>query len=68
MLKNPFRTTVSSLNGGVNMTGGRITKESMEMLLEEIVDAVESSVDRDIQFDMVSSILVGNGIVEIIED
>lgn len=62
------KTTDLSLNGGVNMAGGRITKESMEMLLEEIVDAVESSVDRDIQFDMVSSILVGNGIVEIIED
>lgn len=50
------------------MACGRIIKESMEMLLEEIVDAVESSVDRDIQFDMVSAILVGNGIVEIIEN
>lgn len=47
---------------------GRITRESMEMLLEEIVDAVESTEDRDIQFKMVQTILEGNGIVEVIEN
>ena len=47
------------------MTGG-LTKESMEMLLEEIIDAVESTDDRDVQFDMVKTILEDNGIVEVI--
>lgn len=46
----------------------RLTKESMELLIEEIVDAVESTEDRDEQFDMVKEILEGNGIVEIKED
>lgn len=45
-----------------------LTKESMELLLEDIVDAVESTDDRDVQFDMISAVLIGNGIVEIIED
>ncbi len=38
------------------------------MLLEEIVDTVESTGDRDVQFDMVSTILIGEAIVEIAED
>lgn len=46
----------------------RLTKESMELLIEEIVDAVESTEDRDEQFEMVKTILEGNGIVEVIED
>ena len=45
----------------------RITTESMEMLTEEIIDAVESTIDRDVQADMVKAILIGNGIVEIWE-
>lgn len=45
----------------------RLTKESMELLIEEIVDAVEFTDDRDMQFKMVKEILEGNGIVEIIE-
>lgn len=40
-----------------------ITTESMEMLLEEIVDAVESTEDRDLQFELVKTILEDNGIV-----
>ena len=42
-----------------------LTKESMELLIEEIVDAVESTDDRDEQFEMVRTILIDNGIVEI---
>lgn len=45
----------------------RLTKESLELLLAEIVDAVESTDDRDIQFEMVNTILIGNGIVEIVD-
>jgi len=47
---------------------GRITEESMEFLLEEIVDAVENTGDRDTQFEMVKQILLDNGIVEMIPD
>ena len=47
---------------------GRITRESMEMLLEEIVDAIESTEDRGTQFEMLKTILEGNGIVEVIEE
>ena len=42
-----------------------LTKESMELLIEEIVDAVESTDDRDTQFEMVRTILINNGIEEI---
>lgn len=42
-----------------------LTTESMELLIEQIVDAVESTDDRDKQFEMVKTILTDNGIVEI---
>lgn len=42
-----------------------ITTESMELLLEEIVDAVECTSDRDLQFEMVKTILEDNGIVSV---
>lgn len=42
-----------------------ITSESMELLLEEIVDAVESTEDRDLQFELVKTILEDNGIVSV---
>lgn len=42
-----------------------LTKESMELLIENIVDAVESFDDRDEQFAAVKVILEDNGIVEI---
>ena len=45
-----------------------LTKESMELLIEEIVDVVESTDDRDEQFEAVKVVLEANGIVEIVED
>ena len=33
----------------------RLTSESMELLIESIVDAVESTDDRDIQFELVKT-------------
>ena len=44
-----------------------LTKESMELLIESIVDAVESTDDRDMQFEKVKAVLTDNGIVEIEE-
>ena len=43
----------------------RLANESMELLIESIVDAVESTDDRDMQFELVKTILEDNGIVEI---
>lgn len=43
----------------------RITSENMVLLIESIVDAVEFTNDRDMQFELVKTILVDNGIVEI---
>lgn len=45
----------------------RLTSESMELLIESIVDAVESTDDRDMQLELVKTILEDNGIVEIKE-
>ena len=45
----------------------RLTNENMELLIESIVDAVESTDDRDMQFELVKTILEDNGIVEIKE-
>ena len=45
----------------------RLTSESIELLIESIVDAVESTDDRDMQFELVKTILEDNGIVEIKE-
>ena len=45
-----------------------LTKESMELLVESIVDAVESTDDRDMQFEKVKTVLTDNGIVEIEEN
>ena len=45
----------------------RLTSESMELLIESIVDAVESTDDRDMKFELVKTILEDNGIVEIKE-
>ena len=42
-----------------------LTKASMELLIEQIVDAIESTDDRDTQFEMVKTILIDNGIEEI---
>ena len=45
----------------------RLTSESMELLIESIVDAVEFTDDRDMQFKLVKTILEDNGIIEIKE-
>ena len=42
-----------------------LTRESMELLIESIVDAVESTENRDEQFELVKTILEDNGIIEI---
>lgn len=44
-----------------------LTKESMELLIEEIVDAVESTDDRDEQCEAVKVVLEANGIYEMEE-
>lgn len=44
-----------------------LTTESMDLLVESIVDAVESTEDRNMQFELVKTILNDNGIVEIKE-
>lgn len=43
----------------------RLTSESMESLIESIVDTVETTEDRDMQFEKVKTILEDNGIIEI---
>ena len=45
----------------------RLTSESMGLLIESIIDAVEFIDDRDIQFELVKTILEDNGIAEIKE-
>lgn len=42
-----------------------LTTSSMELLIEQIVYAVESTDNRDEQFEMVKTILIDNGIEEI---
>lgn len=42
-----------------------LTRENMELLIESIVDAVESTENRDEQFELVKTILEDNGIMEI---
>ena len=59
-------TTVSTVKE-VDGMEFRLTSESMELLIESIVDAVESTDDRDMQFELVKTILEDNGIVEIKE-
>lgn len=44
-----------------------LTKESMEMLIEEIIDAVEETENRDMQFYYVKTVLEDNGIYELNE-
>lgn len=45
----------------------KLTTGSMDLLIESIVEAVESTEDRDMQFELVKTILSDNGIVEIKE-
>lgn len=60
------KTTVSTVKEVDDMEF-RLTSESMELLIESIVDAVEFTDDRDMQFKLVKTILEDNGIVEIKE-
>ena len=46
----------------------RLTRESMELLINSIVSAVESTDDREMQFEKVKTVLIDNGIVEIEEE
>lgn len=45
----------------------RLTCESLDALLEEIIDSVEMTDDRDEQFILVQTVLEDNGIVEIVD-
>ena len=60
-------TTVLSAKKEVDDMEFRLTSESMELLIESIIDTVEFIDDRDIQFELVKTILEDNGIVEIKE-
>ena len=51
----------------VNDMEFRLTSESMELLIESIIDAIESTDDRDTQFELTKTILEDNGIIEIKE-
>lgn len=42
----------------------RLTTESIEALIEEIVDAVEMTEDREKQFELVRVVLESQGIIE----
>ena len=41
-----------------------LTRESIEALIEEIIDAVEMTEDRDQQFELVRTVLESQGIIE----
>lgn len=45
-----------------------LTTESLELLIDSIIDAVESTEDRDLQVELVKTILIDNGIEEIIDE
>lgn len=46
-----------------------LTKESLRMIIEEIINDIElvADKDRDVQFELAASVLIEYGIVEIIE-
>lgn len=47
---------------------GRLTTESIELLIESIIDAVEMTEDREQQFEAVKTVLIDNGIIEEIKE
>lgn len=47
---------------------GKITEESMRLIADDILDAVESTDDREMKLNRIKWILEDNGIVEIIPD
>lgn len=66
-LKLSMRNKQIAENKEIDDMEFRLTSESMELLIESIVDAVEFVDDRDMQFELVKTILEDNGIVEIKE-
>lgn len=66
-LKLSMRNKQIAENKEIDDMEFRLTSESMELLIESIVDAVEFIDDRDMQFKLVKTILEDNGIVEIKE-
>ena len=47
---------------------GTITEESMKLIADEIIGAVEFTNSREIQLEMIQTILQDNGIVKVIQD
>lgn len=47
---------------------GKITEESMRLIVDDILDAVESTDDREMKINRIKWILEDNGIVEVIPD
>ena len=47
---------------------GKITEESMKLIADDILDAVESTDDREMKINRIKWILEDNGIVEVIPD
>lgn len=46
----------------------KLTKESLNLIIENIIDTIEITDDRDKQFEMVQIILESEGLIEVIED
>lgn len=53
--------------GGLHMIG-KITEESMRLIGNDILDAIESTDDREMKINRIKWILEDNGIVEVIPD
>lgn len=47
---------------------GKITEQSMRLIADDIVDAIESTNDREMKIKRIQRILSDNGIVEVIPD
>ena len=46
----------------------KLIKESLELIIENIVDTIEITDDRDEQFKMIQTILESEGLIEVIEN
>ena len=46
----------------------KLTKESLNLIIENIIDTIEITDDRDKQFEMVQTILESEELIEVIED
>ena len=45
----------------------KLTRESLELIIENIIDTIEIIEDRDKQFEMIQTILESEGLIEVIE-